>query len=128
MKSNIIFSLISLSLVFFSCAGTKTVAQTPDNTQDMNLEQMAEQQTAQMAEQLKLTTKQNIEVKAINLKYAEKLQIIRQQPRSRSKMKAFKNTIKKKNEEMKTILTRKQYADYEKILKERKDKMKKRRG
>lgn len=81
-----------------------------------------------MSEQLNLTSKQKNDVKAINLKYAEKLQIIRQQPRSRSNLIAFKNMMEEKNAEMKMVLTRQQYADYEKIMEKRKDEAKKRRG
>ena len=145
MKSIFFFSLTVLSLVLISCGGTQPTSQSSSDTQDMNTEQMAErrtssntqdlnpeqiaeQQTAQMSEQLNLTSKQKIDVKAINLKYAEKLQIIRQQPRSRSKLTAFKNMTEEKNAEMKRVLTRQQYADYEKILEERKDKMRNRRG
>ena len=128
MKSIFFFSLTVLSLVLISCGGTQPTSQSSSDTQDMNPEQIAEQQTAQMSEQLNLTSKQKIDVNAINLKYAEKLQIIRQQPRSRSKLTAFKNMVEEKNAEMKMVLTRQQYADYEKILEERKDEMRNRRG
>ena len=128
MKSIFFFSLTILSLVLISCGGTQPTSQSSSDTQDMNPEQMAEQQTAQMSEQLNLTSKQIVDVQAINLKYAEKLQIIRQQPRSRSKLTAFRNMNEEKNAEMKMVLTRQQYADYEKILEERKDKMRNRRG
>jgi len=128
MKSIFFFSLTILSLVLISCGGTQPTSQSSSDTQDMNPEQMAEQQTAQMSEQLNLTSKQIVDVQAINLKYAEKLQIIRQQPRSRSKLTAFRNMTEEKNAEMKMVLTRQHYADYEKILEERKDKMRNRRG
>ena len=128
MKSIFFFSLTILSLVLISCGGTQPTSQSSSDTQDMNPEQMAEQQTAQMSEQLNLTSKQIVDVQAINLKYAEKLQIIRQQPRSRSKLTAFRNMNEEKNAEMKMVLTRQHYADYEKILEERKDKMRNRRG
>ena len=128
MKSIFFFSLTVLSLVLISCGGTQPTSQSSSDTQDMNPEQIAEQQTAQMSEQLNLTSKQKVEVNAINLKYAEKLQIIRQQPRSRSKLTAFKNMVEEKNAEMKMVLTPQQYADYEKILEERKDEMRRRRG
>ena len=128
MKSIFFFSLTILSLVLISCGGTQPTSQSSSDTQDMNPEQMAEQQTAQMSEQLNLTSKQIVDVQAINLKYAEKLQIIRQQPRSRSKLTAFRNMNEEKNAEMKMVLTRQQYADYEKILEERKDNMRNRRG
>lgn len=128
MKSIFFFSLTVLSLVLMSCGGTQPTSQSSSDTQDMNPEQIAEQQTTQMSEQLNLTSKQQVDVNAINLKYAEKLQIIRQQPRSRSKLMAFKNMTEEKNAEMKMVLTPQQYADYEKILEERKDKMRNRRG
>jgi Spy/CpxP family protein refolding chaperone len=112
-----------LSLVLLSCGGTKSTAQAPADMQNMDPEKMAEQLTDRMAEQLNLTNEQIIEVKAINLKYANRLQVVSQQPRNRRKLKAFKNMSTEKNGEMKTILTPKQYADYEKILEERRNKM-----
>ena len=131
MKFIPVFLLAIVSIFMISCGSSKDTRTSQDSSgmmKNISSEQMAERQTAQMSERLNLTTKQNTTVKAINLKYAEKLQAISQQPRSTSKMNALKSMNKDKSAEMKKVLSQEQYDGYEEIMDEMKNKRKRSRG
>ena len=78
-------------------------------------EQMAEQQTTRMIEQLSLDEAQAAKVQAINLTYAEKIQAVRQDNRgNREAMKETLTAIQAdKTAELKGILTAEQIESYE---------------
>ncbi len=125
--------LLALASIFsISCGSSQNTTTSHDSTEvikKISLEQMGERQTTQMTERLNLTPDQSIAVNAINIEYAKKLEDIRQQPRSRSKMNAFISMNKSKSADMKKILSSDQYKVYEEMMDEMKAEMKnKRRG
>ncbi len=131
MKFIPIFLLATVSFFMVNCGGAKnstTSQESAEMIKNISPEQMAERQTTQMSERLDLEPNQIIAVKAINLKYAKKMQVISQQGRSRSKMKAFKNMNKDKNAEMQNALSKEQYEGYEEIMEEMRSQLRKRRG
>ncbi len=131
MKFIPIFLLATVSFLMVNCGGANnstTSQESAEMIKNISPEQMAERQTTQMSERLDLEPNQIIAVKAINLKYAKKMQVISQQGRSRSKMKAFKNMNKDKNAEMQNALSKEQYEGYEEIMEEMRSQLRKRRG
>lgn len=84
-------------------------------------EERAERQTADLKEKLTLSEAQAAKVKAVNLKYAEKMEAMRQDTTSgREAMRAKMQTLRaEKQAEIKPFLTAEQFAQYEKMEAER---------
>lgn len=109
-----------LALTFLLCAAfLNAEAQRGDWNSDP--EQRAEQQTARMKEQLSLSDKQAEKVKAINLKYANKMKETRD-ANTGDDWQAMRETIMKlrqeQDEELKGVLTTEQFENWQKIREE----------
>lgn len=92
-------------------------------------EQRAERQTAQMKQRLSLTADQEPTVAAINLKYAQQMQsILENGQRNRGTLKQVRDLTNGKDDELKKVLNKDQYRQYETFRDEQKDRMKQGRG
>jgi hypothetical protein len=90
-------------------------------------EQRAEKLTSLMKDKLVLTDDQVPKVKAINLESAGKMQALHGGTQGRAeKMKAARQVQSEKDAALKQVLTPDQYAKYEKVREEIKDKAKER--
>ena len=77
---------------------------------------------------MELTPEQEISFKAINQKYAAEMKGLRQTEDRRDKREKGKDLRNRKNEEIKEILSEKQFQTYLEIQKERKWKIKEKRN
>jgi hypothetical protein len=93
---------------------------------DRTPEDVAEKQTQRMHEQLDLSATQLTSVKAINLKYAEKMSEARENAAGdRSAMRTIMQDLRtQKNAELQGVLTEAQYKELEALMAEKKDKRK----
>ena len=94
---------------------------------NMEPEELAERQTNQMKESLKLTDEQLPKVEALNLKYAKKMKAARDEAgEDREAMRnSMMEMVKEKDVELKKILTDDQWTTFEE---DRKKRMEQRRG
>ncbi|HTJ10471.1 MAG TPA: hypothetical protein VL547_00520 [Dinghuibacter sp.] len=115
--------LASLALLFFSA---RAMAQTDSTGVDSlrTPEGRAAAFTAKMKTQLSLTDEQYPQVQALNLEYAQKNEAIMKGDGGRmAKFQDLKSSRKKKDKAMKKILTTDQYAQYERMEEDMKNKM-----
>ncbi len=88
-------------------------------------EQRANRQTAQMKDRLSLTADQEPVVAAINLRHAQQTQsLIETGGRNRATLKQARKLMNSKDAELKKVLNRDQYNQYETFRDEQKDRMK----
>jgi hypothetical protein len=91
-------------------------------------EERAELQTEYMAENLALTAEQKPAVQAINLKYAQKIDVVYKTETAKlQRFRKMKSVTEEKDRELKKALTSEQYAQYEKNKEEMWEKIKERR-
>lgn len=137
MKSNLMLTLLVSAFVsvqaYAQNAPTTEPAQADTRRGDRmalrSPEQRAERQTAQMKQQLTLTADQEKTVAAINLKYAQQNQkLMTAGDRSAETMKQMKDAQDAKDGELKAALTKEQYAQYETMRNEQRDRMRNGRG
>lgn len=86
----------------------------------------AQKLTDMMTKQLSLTAAQVPQVQAINLKYADQLNEVREQPKGEkgAKHEAVKDLVAKKDAEIKAVLTADQFTAYGKWQEEMKQRRK----
>ena len=113
MKFKINLPFATFLLLLTNCTTTQK-AQTQTTIIDGDAEFMADQQTAEMAASLDLTTEQIPKVEEIILKYIKKTQELRQNAgEDRSTMQDLRKLMNnEKNAEMKLVLTEVQYNKY----------------
>lgn len=120
------FKIVSvLSILLWSY---QSEAQRP-KLKKISPEKIAEKQTARQVKELDLNDEQTQKLKTINFKYAEQLQEefqSRQENRKESFAK-MKEIIEAQNEEVKAILSEKQYSNYIELRRQNLAKMRKRR-
>ncbi len=129
MKSFSFYLLVAVSFFMASCGSSKnatTQSSTQTNT-DINAEEMADKQTAQMVERLNLTPEQETTISAVNLRYAQEMKTIAQQGRSISTMKNMRAMNQRKTAEMEVLLSEEQFVEYEKMVEEMKAELRSRR-
>jgi len=81
-------------------------------------EERATMLTEMMKEQLSLTSAQEPKVKAINLKYANKMQDVRKMTDTAAQRKLTESLNKQKDGELKTVFTADQFKNYQKLMAE----------
>lgn len=92
-------------------------------------EQRAERQTAQMKMQLALTPEQEKSIAAINLKYAQEAQkLMTSGDRTRGTLKQAREVMQAKDGELKAVLSKEQYQQYETMRDEQRNRMREGRG
>lgn len=116
-------TLLLLALTLLACGGSKdSTAQTTDTTQRQAPRQRAAQtpaeraqrQTERMRAELGLTDAQVLKVEVINLKYANAAERLRGQGGDRrAALQRARELQGQKNEELRTVLTEVQFAQYE---------------
>ncbi len=121
MKKAMILSVIMLAI----CASYSFAQRGQGQREKLEPEEMAKRQTTQMKESLDLTEEQLTKVEALNLKYAEKMETLRDE--AKADREATRNAMKpireEKDAELKALLTTEQY---EKLVTLRKDSQPKR--
>ncbi|MCK5209439.1 MAG: hypothetical protein KAI29_19210 [Cyclobacteriaceae bacterium] len=102
----------------------------PGRGYNMDPKEMAERQTNQMKETLSLTADQLPKVEALNLKYAEKMKVARDETDGdRESMRSTMMAMgKEKDIELKNILTAEQHTKWQEWRKEAREKGRQRRG
>lgn len=86
-------------------------------------EERAKMQTEQLVQRLKLTEKQKEDVYKIHLKYAKDRPQMDQNMSREERREAFEKHQKKQDEELKPLFTPDQQKEYEKVQKERAERM-----
>jgi len=123
MKKTNVKITVFLSLMF---AVTHVFAQS--ELKKMPAEERAKLQTESMVSSLKLDAGQTEKVGQINLKYAQKMDPVIQGAGSKmSRFKAFKSISKDKEAELKGVLTRQQFEQFQKQQQDLKDKLREQR-
>ncbi|WP_080057708.1 hypothetical protein [Spirosoma aerolatum] len=122
MKNNLLSSVFVFSLVLFSLVSY--AQQRPIGIP----EERATRQTARMKDVLTLSPEQEISVADINLKYAKQAQSLMETGgRNLKTMREAKAMMKSKDKEMKEVLTKDQYKQYEALRDEMRSAMRERR-
>lgn len=134
MKSNVMLTL-AVSALFSVQAYAQTAPTNGSTTQagsrrdqlaSTTPEQRAEQQTAQMKKQLSLTAEQETTVAAINLKYAQANQkLMTSGTRDRDAMRQAREGMET---ELKAVLSKEQFQQYETMREEQRNRMRESRG
>ncbi|GAB4032291.1 hypothetical protein [Spirosoma gilvum] len=122
MKNNLLITILSVLFVLFSFVSFAQQRQmgTP--------EERASRQTARMKEVLKLSTEQETSVADINLKYAKQVQSLMETGgRNLKTMREARSIMKSKDKEMKDVLNKEQYKQYEALRDEMRSAMRERR-
>lgn len=122
MKRILLLSFIALTGFTFSASAQQdtTIKKTPD--------QKLENQLKHLKKQLNLTDQQAISVDSINRIFLTKTTETRKNGGARlDKMKTLKQAMDDRNAAMKTVLSANQFATYEKMQQEQKEKLKDRR-
>lgn len=103
-----------LAFALFILGGFALQAQPGGGGRNMNPEQRAEQQTAQMTEQLTLSEAQAAKVKEINLKYANQMKEARDKADGDwTSMRETMTTIRgEQDKELQTVLTKEQWTKW----------------
>jgi protein CpxP len=119
MKKTLFFAGFSILLFFF--ISPSFAQQGGGDRRNMDPKEMAERQTNQMKESLKLSAEQIPKVEALNLQYAEKIKVARDEAGDdRESMRStMMEMMKEKDVEMKKILTAEQWTKFEADRKER---------
>lgn len=114
-----VFSLMLAATSAFAQSGIK----------QMPAQQRAELLTLRMATSLKLDSAQKEKVSRINLKYAQKMDPVIQGTGSKmSRFKAFRSISSEKEAELKSVLTKEQFAQFQQQQQEMKDELRVRRN
>jgi|GEM_PF-1904068 len=122
MKKSFLSGLLALGLgLMFQ----PTHAQNP-NQAPRNPEAMAAKQTEQMATRLKMSEEQKAQALEINTRYAHQFVALREQ--GQPQRDAMMELAESQGEEMKAVLTKEQFAEYQKMRKENAHKMRGKRG
>jgi Spy/CpxP family protein refolding chaperone len=108
------FTLMLLCLTLF---GLQLNAQKPGGGAP-SAEERATRLTEMMKSELDLTAAQEPKVKAINLKYAQKMQDVRKISDTAAQRKSFESLNKQKDAELKPVLTASQFKTYQKLMAE----------
>lgn len=134
MKTNVMLTVLVSAFVSVQ-AYAQTTPPTDDNRAERRErmaastpEQRAERQTAQMKTQLTLTAEQEKSVAAINLKYAQEAQKMMTSGDRGGMMKQARETMDAKDGELKAVLSKDQYQQYEKMRDEQRNRMREGRG
>ena len=108
-------------LLFIGSLALPAFAQQGGGRGNMDPKEMAKRQTDQMKESLELTAEQLPKVEALNLKYAEKFKVVRDEAGDdrESMRSAIREMMKEKDVEIKKILTADQWTKFEADRKER---------
>jgi len=129
MKKNIVFTLPVIALLMFTI---NVFAQQGggQGRRNMDPKEMAERQTNQMNESLSLTADQLPKIEVLNLKYAEKMKVIRDDADGdRESMRSVMMPLmKEKDVKLKEILTADQWTKLEEFRKEARENGRRRRG
>ncbi|RYF75156.1 MAG: hypothetical protein EOO39_07380 [Cytophagaceae bacterium] len=136
MKTNLLLAtLVSAFVSVQACAQTTTTTEDPNRAERRGRmaastpEQRAERQTAQMKKQLTLTAEQETAVAAINLKYAQQAQkLMTTGDRDRETLKQARDVMQGKDGELKAVLSKEQYQQYETMRDEQRNRMREGRG
>ena len=118
--------LFALALAFSMLAIAATSQAQNQGKRPKNPEEMAARQTENLATQLSLSEEQKAQVLEINTRYAKEAVSLRDQ--NQGNREAMMDLFKRQGDEMKTVMTEEQYAQFLKIRKENAQKMKGRRG
>ena len=122
MKTNLLKLVLSVSLILISIVA---IAQ---RDQLGTPEERATRQTARLKETLKLSPEQETSVAEINLKYAKQAQpLIETGGRNLRTLREAKSIMKNKDREMKEVLDKDQYKEYQAIKEEMRTAFKERR-
>lgn len=118
MKKSIYFIAPLFTLLFFQAS---LFAQQGRGARNMDPKEFAQRQTTQMKQSLALTEEQLPKIEKLNLEYAEKMKVVRDQAGDdreamRSKVMAM---MKEKDAELKKVLTSEQWTKFEADRKER---------
>ena len=113
--------LLTLVMMTISLAG---MAQNADMA-NATVEEKAEVATEKQKEALGLDSGQEEEMYALNLKYIRELEDIKAGGRSLSTMRKLKDMSGRRDEEVKGVLSKDQYKEYEKFRDEQRAQMKK---
>ena len=105
MKKTILLIAVIIGLI--------TVANAQDSYKDKSPEERAKMQTEWMQKKLTLDSTVVTSVQTINLKYANKMEILKNNRDSRyAKIQEFKSLSDQKDKELKTVFTPEQYNLY----------------
>ncbi len=115
--------LVIISLVLLSLTASNMNGQ---QRQRPSAKDMAKRQTEMMVKSLNLDEEQEKTVEAINLKYADKFQKIREEAAGdREKMRTLRsNLVNNKNKELEKVLSEEQFERYKELEEERAKEMK----
>ena len=125
--------VVALSLFVASFAVSIRTSNAQDNSnpqsrQDQTPDQKADNQLQKLTKALNLTADQSTQIRPMLLELNQKRVSIRDAADKRAAMKDMRNLVMAQDEKMKTILSADQYAKYEDIKDEAKDRMKGKRG
>lgn len=96
--------------------------------QDLTAEQKATKQVQRLTKALSLTTDQANQIKLLLLELNQKREGMRDASDKRVAMKEMRDLVSAQDDKMKTILSTEQYAKYEDIKNESKDRMRGKKG
>lgn len=116
--------LLLLALLFFAPAKAQTMDAAA--LKKSTPQQRADWQNKMMKDDLRLTDAQYLQVSKLNLEYAQKIQPLLTSDENRfSKGMKARSIMKEKDAKLKAILTGEQYTNYQKIVKEKGEELKK---
>ncbi|MGB4413869.1 MAG: hypothetical protein WBI53_03165 [Paludibacter sp.] len=117
MKTNLNRNVTAIML-FVVCLLFSVPISAQDTAKDQ-AEERAKNMTEQMQKKLSLTDAQYQSVYTINLKYAKKNEQLKNSDENKmAKFRKFKSSQQDKSKELKTVLTKDQFAQYEEWIKE----------
>lgn len=133
MKRNVIIACLLFAFVFVQASAQTTPLANTKATRQEKLanttpQQRAERQTKQMKQRLSLTADQETAVAAINLKYAQQAQsLIDGGERNRETLKQVREMMSSKDGELKKVLDKDQYNQYDAFRDDQRNQMKQNR-
>ena len=113
-----IFLMLSLYMFIGS---NSTYAQ---GSREVDPESLAQKMTERQKERLNLNENQEQQMHVINLNYNQEMHVILQRGRSLQTMMKLKKTRKRKNKDVKKVLNKKKYKEYQEMRKEIKEQLK----
>lgn len=125
--------IVALTLFVASFAVSVETIQAQDNSnpqsrQDQTPDQKADNQLQRLTKALTLTADQSTQIRPMLLELNQKRAAMRDATDKRAAMKDMRNLVMAQDEKMKTILSADQYAKYQDIKDEAKDRVKGKRG
>ncbi|ARK12270.1 hypothetical protein A6C57_19100 [Fibrella sp. ES10-3-2-2] len=132
MKNNIMLALLVSAFVSVQSFAQDAPAQDANRAErrggmaSMTPEQRAERQTAQMKKDLTLTAEQETTITALNLKFAQQQQ--KMMASGERNPEAMKQAMDARDAELKAVLTKDQFGQYEKMREEQRNRMREGRG